>query len=76
MRRPSIDDLLLAAKWLEVNEGDEASACRRVAAWLCAQAEDRENRELAKEMKVPLRVVKALRRKDESSKGSNATRAT
>lgn len=42
MKNPSVNDLQLAAKWLDVYEGDvspEAEAYRRVAKWLAEQAE-------------------------------------
>jgi hypothetical protein len=44
VKRPSADDLYLAAQWLEdIYEGaEDAAACRRVAAWLEQQADDAE----------------------------------
>jgi hypothetical protein len=45
MRRPSDDELSVAALWLENNEGDESAACRNVALWLESQiAKSAENR--------------------------------
>lgn len=44
MKRPTPDEMDIAAQWLEANEGTEAQACSRVAAWLLAQAEATELR--------------------------------
>lgn len=44
-KRPSADDLYLAAEWLEIYEGaEDAEACRRVAAWLRSQSDAAELR--------------------------------
>lgn len=40
MKRPSADDLYLAAQWLDVYEGaEDAEACKRVARWLEQQSD-------------------------------------
>lgn len=62
MKRPSYDELLLAADWLDENEGDggEAYSCKAVAKWLREVAEDRLIRSEARQAGVP---VARLRRK-------------
>lgn len=49
MQRPSDDDLLLAAEWLDSNEGDkdESEPMKRVAEWLRSTVADGELRRLA-----------------------------
>jgi response regulator of citrate/malate metabolism len=49
MGRVSRDDLLLAAEWLDYNEGadGERETCERVANWLRAEAEKRNVRNVA-----------------------------
>lgn len=44
MRKPTDDQLLLAADWLDYNEGDsgEAEGCHAVAEWLRARVYGRE----------------------------------
>ena len=54
-KRPSVDDLWLAAQWLEVYEGaEDAEACKRVSVWLREQAEAQEFREACRAAGVPV----------------------
>jgi urease accessory protein UreF len=49
MATPSIDDLHIAAQWLDIYEGaEDAEACKRVAAWLLKQATAKELREVCR----------------------------
>jgi hypothetical protein len=56
MKKPSDDDLLLAAEWLDSNEGeaDESEPMKRVAEWLRNQVNQRrqnaENRAIIDEL--------------------------
>lgn len=52
MKRPSLEDMAVAAEWLAVNEGDngEKEACSRVATWL--ETYGRESAERAAARKV------------------------
>ncbi len=61
MSRTSQDDLLLAADWLECNEGDEEerSACFRVAAKLRAEADTRVAQAVSRRTGVAVRIIKA-----------------
>lgn len=56
MKRPTPDEMRVAALWLEVNEGEgtEAQACARVAAWLEAQADAIELRAVSRTCRVPV----------------------
>ena len=69
MSRLSIADLEVAAEWLDYNEGDdgEGDACRRVAAWLRAEAERREAentaRHIARKTGASLAQVRAALRR-------------
>lgn len=49
-RTPSIEDMDIAAEWLDCNEGEdgEGDACARVAEWLRVQAAAKSDREAAK----------------------------
>jgi hypothetical protein len=59
-KRPSPDDLILAAMWLDSYEGeDDAAACHRVAAWLRHQAEAAEFRHTCKEAGVSVADARA-----------------
>lgn len=62
MKRPTYDELLLAAEWLDINEGDggEMYTCRAVAKWLREVADDAVLRSEAKQAGIP---VARLRRK-------------
>lgn len=43
MKRPSPDDMHVAAMWLEIYEGaEDAAPCHRVAAWLKAESDKTE----------------------------------
>ena len=49
VKKPSAQDLFLAAQWLEVYEGaEDAFACRRVAEWLRYQSDLEDLREACK----------------------------
>lgn len=57
---PSIDDMYIASRWLDVYEGaEDVEACRRVAEWLKAQAEKKELRDVAREAGVPVAKARA-----------------
>lgn len=44
-RRPAIDDLYLAANWLDVHESaEDAEACKRVREWLLLLIDEAESR--------------------------------
>lgn len=64
MARMTTADLLTAAEWLDVNEGDngETDACQRVAAFLRAEADRRDReasvRAIAREKGVPAKAVR------------------
>lgn len=64
MTTPSADDLHTAAQWLEVYEGaEDAEACRRVAAWLLAQADAAELRAACRAAGVSVAAARrAIRR--------------
>lgn len=49
MKRPSLEDMSLAAEWLRANEGDsgESDSCMRVATWLDDQVQQAQVREAA-----------------------------
>ena len=59
--RPTQDDLLLAAEWLDYNEGGdgESERCARVAEWLRKQVHNRQTAALAKQCGVSRAVVRA-----------------
>lgn len=50
MRRPCLEDLSVAAEWLQFNEGDdgEKEACSRVATWLDTYARESAERAAAR----------------------------
>lgn len=60
----SINDLYVAAEWLDVNEGEEGEthSCHRVSDWLRREAARRENekiiREIARERLLPISKVR------------------
>lgn len=65
MTRVSIEDLHVAAEWLECNEGTdngEMDSCRRVAEWLRDEAEKRgKNSDIARlsrEFRIPRSEVR------------------
>ncbi len=62
MKAPTPDDLLLAALWLEQNEGedDERGPMLRVAEWLKRQADAKYFRDACR--KAGITVKEALRR--------------
>ena len=60
MKQPSVDDLFLAAQWLDIYEGaEDAEACRRVAAWLLKQADAAEFRAACRAAGVKVSVARA-----------------
>ena len=59
-RRPSIDDLSLAADWFDVYEGaEDAEACQRVRAWLLRLIDDAQFRVACKQVGVPVAAARA-----------------
>lgn len=57
---PSVDDMYIAAQWLEVHEGaEDAESCRRVSEWLKAQGAAKELREAARAAGVPVAKARA-----------------
>lgn len=48
MKKPSSDDMLLAAEWLDVNEGDEGESetCHKVADWLRKLVDDADQKKV------------------------------
>lgn len=72
-KRASIDDLLMAAEWLDVNEGDngERESCWRVAELLRREAEARGReitvRRVAKQNNTSKKIVReAIKRATKS----------
>lgn len=63
MKTPSSDDLLIAAQWLDVYDGDdEDDACQRVRSWLIDQAENQDLRAACREAGVAVsQARKAMR---------------
>lgn len=63
--RPTLEQLTLAAEWLDENEGggEESAACAAVARWLREEAQARMVRGEARKAGVP---VAALRKKMEA----------
>jgi hypothetical protein len=59
---PFAEDIEIAAQWLEANEGGdgEAESCRRVAAWLDAQASAIEERRTARAASVPVAKLRQV----------------
>jgi len=54
-----MDDMFLAAQWLDVYEGaEDAEACQRVREWLLAQIEAEEFRAACKEAGVPVATAR------------------
>lgn len=64
LKKPSPDDLHIAAQWLDIYEGaEDEKACQRVKAWLLAQADAMEFRQVCKEAGVAVKNArKALKR--------------
>ena len=60
MKQPDRNDLLIAALWLENNEGepDERNPMLRVAKWLLALAEDQMVKQVAKEHNIPMSLAR------------------
>lgn len=59
MKMPSVNDLFLAAQWLDVHEGaEDAQACQRVKTWLLAQADAKEFRDACREAGVAVSLAK------------------
>jgi hypothetical protein len=56
---PSVDDMYIAAQWLDVYEGaEDAAVCHRVAEWLKEQADKKELREAARAAGVPVGIAR------------------
>lgn len=59
MKRPSPDDLHIAAQWLDVYEGaEDRDACMRVRAWLLAQSDAAEFREACRDAGVSVATAR------------------
>jgi hypothetical protein len=60
MKRPGLDDIEVAAMWLEVNEGDdgEAESCSRVATWLRTYARESEERAAARQVGCSVKYLR------------------
>lgn len=53
VKTPSVDDMYIAAQWLDVYEGaEDAEACQRVAAWLKQQGDAKELRDACRGARV------------------------
>lgn len=63
-KKPSADDLHIAAQWLDVYEGaEDAEACQRVRAWLLQQSDAAELREACRAAGISVAAIrKALAR--------------
>lgn len=59
VRKPSGEEMYVAAQWLRVNEGDkgESDACHKVADWLDYMDWKNDVRAIARAAKVPVAVV-------------------
>jgi len=58
MKRPAANDLMIAAKALSQVGGDDATVHQQVAQWLADYANEIANREVAKDMGVPVSSVR------------------
>jgi hypothetical protein len=60
MKFPTQEQIGIAVQWLQCNEGEgeEAIACKAVAAWLDHEADERFLRSKAREAGVPLAVLR------------------
>lgn len=59
MKRPSADDLYLAAQWLDVYDGaEDAAACKRVARWLEKQSDLQQFGERCRAAGVPVKLAR------------------
>ncbi len=72
MKRPTQEQIYLAAEWLRINEGEEgeAEACEAVADWLEEQSEAQMIREIAREQGVPVATIRKRLSNFHSSKGN------
>lgn len=69
MKRPSADDLYLAALWLDVYEGaEDAEACKRVARWLEQQSLNAELADMCRKAGVSVKQARAAIKKAEARK--------
>jgi polysaccharide pyruvyl transferase WcaK-like protein len=59
MKRPTPDQLRLAADWCEGNDGDEASDLKAVADWLNRHADDADIRALCHSKGVSVGALRA-----------------
>lgn len=60
MKRPTVEDMELAAEWLRSNEGDngESETCSRVATWLDAYALEMQIRAAARKVGCTVKYFK------------------
>lgn len=69
MKRPSEDDMDVAAQWLRINEGElgEMESCQRVAEWLELQIKASEFRSFCKAARVSVKKARKYLRSQEPS---------
>lgn len=65
MKEPNDDDMLVAAEWLDVNDGEggEATGCKAVAEWLRLKVQVREINRLVDQTARQAGVSKVVVRK-------------
>jgi hypothetical protein len=67
MKRPSVDEMNLAAEWLDAYEDDEGGAAMcHVATWLREQADAAHLRVVAKINRVPVALLRKKLRSGET----------
>lgn len=70
MKRPSDDDINLAAEWLDAYDSDaEGARMYRVSAWLREQAQQSMERRAARLNNVPVKRLRAKLRSQSDAKG-------
>jgi hypothetical protein len=76
LARPTLDQMEIAAMWLDANEGEgaEGEACAVVAQWVRDKIEQRETKALAKRYRVPVRALRKVTARLEAE--SSAARAS
>lgn len=69
-RKPSPDDMHIAAQWLDIYEGaEDQEACRRVRAWLLEQSDAAEFRHARREAGISVSAArKAAKNQKEKTK--------
>lgn len=68
-KKPSVDDMYIAAEWLDVYESDgadaaEAMACQRVRNWLLEKADAQEFRRACRDAGVPVAEARKALKKE------------